>query len=428
MQQKLFAIASDEASHYSNPRLNRVESEDQAFHNWYRFVLSFPPHLVRHYLAEVFGLQRGDHVLDPFCGTGTTAVEAKLLELNAVGIEANPMAHFASTVKTDWSIKPETLISWAHTTAEAAIKKVRRARVLRTLPADAFEILLKDCIEPVPLHKLLILRETIDESAPLPAVNFGLLALAKVAVQTASNLHFGPEVGVKGHKLDAPVIEAWLAEMLRVSNDLAAVQLRNFSECVIHKADARISVPALPSNSIAAVFTSPPYPNEKDYTRTTRLESVLLRFLNSRTDLRALKQGLMRSNTRNIYKTDTDHLLVSTNARIEAVANEIEQRRLDLGKTSGFERLYARVTRAYFGGMMRHLKSLKPKLRAGAYLGYVVGDQASYFRVHIETGSILAEIAEGLGYRHVRTDLFRTRLATATGKQLREEVVVLQLP
>ena len=33
-----------------------------------------------------------------------------------------------------------------------------------------------------------------------------------------------------------------------------------------------------------AVITSPPYPNEKDYTRTTRLESVLLGFIRTKQD------------------------------------------------------------------------------------------------------------------------------------------------
>lgn len=57
-----------------------------------------------------------------------------------------------------------------------------------------------------------------------------------------------------------------------------------------------------------------------------------------------------------------------------------------------------------------------------------MGDQASYLRVMIRTGAILAEIAQSLGYEHVRTDLFRTRLATATREKLREEVVVLRWP
>ena len=76
--------------------------------------------------------------------------------------------------------------------------------------------------------------------------------------------------------------------------------------------------------------------------------------------------------------------------------------------------------------MARHLATLRPFLKPGAHLGYVVGDQASYFQVLIKTGNILADIAKSLGYEVVGIDLFRTRLATATKKQMREEVLVLR--
>ncbi|MEI9959589.1 MAG: hypothetical protein WDM76_00245 [Limisphaerales bacterium] len=180
--------------------------------------------------------------------------------------------------------------------------------------------------------------------------------------------------------------------------------------------------------SIDAVITSPPYPNEKDYTRTTRLESILLGFIKSKEDLRVLKRSLVRSNTRGVYKADLDDLLVNGHLEIERIAAEIEQRRIALGKTSGFERLYARVTKLYFGGMKQHLADLRGVLRPGAKLAYVVGDQASYLRVMIRTGELLADIATSLGYEVIGIDLFRTRLATATREQLREEVVLLRWP
>jgi len=46
----------------------------------------------------------------------------------------------------------------------------------------------------------------------------------------------------------------------------------------------------------------------------------------------------------------------------------------------------------------------------------------------IPTGQLVADVAQSLGYELVRIDLFRTRLATATKEQLREEVVVLCWP
>ena len=111
--------------------------------------------------------------------------------------------------------------------------------------------------------------------------------------------------------------------------------------------------------SIDAVITSPPYPNEKDYTRTTRLESVLLGFVKDKQELRASKKGLVRSNTRSVYKGDADDQWVADNKRIQRIAREIESRRIRMGKTSGFERMYHRVTKLYFGGMARHFADLR---------------------------------------------------------------------
>jgi hypothetical protein len=179
---------------------------------------------------------------------------------------------------------------------------------------------------------------------------------------------------------------------------------------------------------VDAVITSPPYPNEKDCTRTTRLESVLLGFIRTKQDLRALKHELVRSNTRGVYKSDCDDLLVSGHNEMQRIAEAIEARRVELGKTSGFERLYARVTKLYFGGMAQHLSELRNALRPGARLAHVVGDQASYLRVMIRTGQLLANIAESLGYEPIGIDLFRTRLATATREQIREEVVLRATP
>jgi hypothetical protein len=76
--------------------------------------------------------------------------------------------------------------------------------------------------------------------------------------------------------------------------------------------------------------------------------------------------------------------------------------------------------------MTRHLADLRQALRPGAQLAYVVGDQASYFRVMIRTGQLLADIAQSLGYKVVDIELFRSRLSTVTKEQLREETVILQ--
>ena len=210
--------------------------------------------------------------------------------------------------------------------------------------------------------------------------------------------------------------------------DMRLLSMRPNAAATVLRADARDIEEVLPPHSINAVITSPPYPNEKDYTRTTRLESVILGLIRHSSALRALKKDMVRSNTRGVYKVDDDDIAVETHVEIGNIAAEIERRRVALGKTSGFERMYARVVKLYFGGMARHFASLRAVLRPGAKLAYVVGDQASYLRVMIRTGRLLADIAQSLGYEVLDIDLFRTRLATATREQLREEVLLLRWP
>ncbi|MFI5273087.1 MAG: DNA methyltransferase, partial [Ktedonobacterales bacterium] len=145
-----------------NSEINKLYPEDRAVHEWYRFVLSFPPHLVRDYLGR-FGLDGSHRVLDPFCGTGTVLVECKKLGIPSVGVEANTMAHFASQVKVEWDVDAEGLLEHARAVAVMAAAQLRRDGIedtplfgavaselppLRTLPPEAGALLLNDSISP----------------------------------------------------------------------------------------------------------------------------------------------------------------------------------------------------------------------------------------------------------------------------------------
>ncbi|MBM4338019.1 MAG: site-specific DNA-methyltransferase [Deltaproteobacteria bacterium] len=420
---------------------NRLAPSDRAFHDWYRFVLSFPPHLVNSYIED-FGLDGRHVILDPFCGTGTTLVESKLHGIKAIGLESNIFAHFASSVKVDWNIDPELLKKKARHIANSALellkaegfddsslsKRHAKEGPLRDLDPEAASLLLTNSISPLPLHKTLILLDFLREHKEQPFYRHALLALANALVFRISNLHFGPEVGVGKPKMDVPVVASWLQEVDRIANDLKLVKGRAYPNTITYLGDARNVSDFIEPHSVDAVITSPPYPNEKDYTRTTRLESVILGFIKNKAELKEMKKSFIRSNTRGVYKGDEDDKYVEGHPEIQRIAESIERRRKELGKDSGFEKLYGRVTKLYFGGMARHLAELRSVLRPSAQLAYVVGDQASYLRIMIRTGQLLADIAEALGYKLVRIDLFRTRYATVTREQLREEVVVLRWP
>lgn len=445
---------------------NQLQPADEAIHGWYRFVLGYPPHLVRKYLKALDADPGRDLVFDPFCGTATTPVEARLRGFSTMSVDANPISILATRVKLSWDINLDEIRSRLNDVLEVGAACLRRAHLTplpevgsqltlfgpqlsecegddarstaeifapsALLPPEATILIPKGFISSKPLIRVLALRFAIEKIIHQQDIrDFMTLALANVIVTVAGNVGFGPEVYRLPPRDDADVLGAFANTVVRMISDLQSIlvrQSRPFPPTHIFKDDARTLSSLNGYPPIGIVITSPPYPNEKDYTRSTRLESVLLGLITSKEELRALKHSLLRSNTRNVFAGDDDDIFIKDIPSVIHIAEEIEKKRLQLGKTSGFERLYHRVTKLYFGGMYRHLSALWPRLRPGARCVYVVGDQMSYFRVHIRTAQLLADVAIKAGYEVEGIDLWRTRRSTATGQDLEENVLILKRP
>jgi DNA modification methylase len=437
-----------------NAGINALQKVDFPVHEWYRFVLSFPPHLVRQYIAA-FNLSPDDVVLDPFCGTGTTLVEAKKNGIASVGCDAHPFAAMVSRVKANWSLDTGNLRKTFRRILRS-IENIEKKHGLEPLSFDSAMLLdeqlqingfrLNDDEERVlptgflsqrPLQRLLILRNEIEhktKTEPLECREFFLVALAHVIANGAGNFAFGPEIYRTKPKPDYDVSGHFARHANLMIDQMA--ELQNAGRAAVPAQvlfrDAR-DLSGL-DHPVSAVITSPPYPNEKDYTRTTRVESILLRLVTDKASLREVKESLLRSNTRNIFVDDRDGDEVLEFSSIQKVCRQIEARRIELEKDSGFERLYHKVVAHYFGGMRRHLRALRPKLRNGARLAYVVGDQMSFLLVPVATAKLLAEVAEAEGYKNLGCDLWRERVGTKVRNstknekivRVREEILLLQ--
>jgi DNA modification methylase len=432
-------------SEIENGIRNQTLESDRAFHSWYQFVLGYPPHLVRYYIYK-FGITSAHTVLDPFCGTGTTNVECKKNNILNLGLEANTMAFLASKVKTEWDVPVSevkesfrSIIATAvssfekeglheTTTLFVAPKTGKAVHHVPQLSEDEYKILPKDFISPQPLKKILILRESIKQVEDEKIKNFFLIALAHTTVSHAGNVAFGPEVYTGKKKEFVDVLDYYYRLVDKMICDIETKPEEYQTSTIVH-GDARNMNRYFPTHEgqVDFVITSPPYPNEKDYTRTTRLESIALGLLTNKKELRALKEQLLRSNSRNIFVSDHDGDCIQDFSSISNLADEIERKRLALNKTSGFEKMYPKIVRHYFGGMYRHFESLKPLLKPGARLAYVVGDQMSFFRTHIPTAKLLGEIVERLGYHVEEIELWRTRLATATKTRIDENVLIVKV-
>lgn len=443
---------------------NRLLPKDEPIHNWYRFVLGYPPHLVRQYLEKFEADPERDLVFDPFSGTGTTPVEARLGGFATVATDANPITALATRVKLRWGVDlvpaRERLVQvlaqaqrnlatihlecvpaneqLALTPVDTSVPEQYRSEAStdfdpsKLLPEQARKVIPTDFISPRPLLRVLAVRHAVESltSCEIPLYELFSLALASTIVADAGNMGFGPEVYLKKPlKEDVDVLGIFSRNVSRMIDDLEWVGAHHsapFPPASVFRDDARSLDSLRGIQSIGIVITSPPYPNEKDYTRSTRLESVLLGLMEDKVQLRQVKQYLLRSNTRNVFVNDDDDRLVADVQSINHFADEIEAKRRQLGKTSGFEKLYHRVIRHYFGGMHRHLTALYHHLRPGARLAYVVGDQASFFQVMVPTAALLADVAIRAGYEVEGIELWRTRWSSATKQNIDENVLILR--
>ena len=82
---------------------NSVKNSNERIHRWWPYLEGFSAEFVREVISEL-KISPGNHVFDPFSGSGTTNLTCKLAGIKSVGIEINPTMHSILESKLDWNI------------------------------------------------------------------------------------------------------------------------------------------------------------------------------------------------------------------------------------------------------------------------------------------------------------------------------------
>ncbi len=94
-------IDDDFTDYYFIQKYNQTRSVNQYLTHWiYPYKGKYHPQMIRS-LLNIIRLKPGETVLDPFIGSGTTAVEAQLLGINCIGIDVSRLCTLISKVKTE---------------------------------------------------------------------------------------------------------------------------------------------------------------------------------------------------------------------------------------------------------------------------------------------------------------------------------------
>lgn len=77
---------------------NGLFSTGYATHGLFPYRGKFHPQLIKA-LINIIGIRKGEVILDPMCGSGTTNIEAALMGINSFAIDLSPFCQFMTKVK-----------------------------------------------------------------------------------------------------------------------------------------------------------------------------------------------------------------------------------------------------------------------------------------------------------------------------------------
>jgi DNA modification methylase len=205
----------------------------------------------------------GAHLLDPFCGSGTTLVEARTHGLRSTGADLNPLAVRLSALKTDPRSRSyrESLVLSASEVRAASEELVQaRAKVRANLPPGEIR-----WYEPHVLKEMAGLCQCIGAVDDEDVREAFVLVFSSLVVKFSRQRSDTSE-----HEVERSLRKGLVSEFFeRKANELAD-RLEALSQAVegpppaLHVADAR-HAPDYVSGPVDVVLTSPPYGGTYDY-------------------------------------------------------------------------------------------------------------------------------------------------------------------
>jgi len=386
-------LNSDSARVREQLALLTIEKDDEGWdyadadtkthtHGYHVYPAMMIPQVARR-LIRLYGSQRGT-LLDPFCGSGTSLVEARLAGMHAIGIDINPFAVFLARAKTHLF------------DTDLVVHEARRLRQLfeageikQAEPPRFFNI--DYWFKPVVQVELATLREAICTQIDPRVRDFFWVAFAHT-VRECSNTRKGE---YKLYRLPEQELASYQPQVLPTFWEKLARNLRGLVEFV-ESADPNTKVDVLhgdirhpqpfEADSVDLIVTSPPYGDSQTTVAYGQFSRLALQWLGlndqevKKIDHRSLG-GHLRSTQASYYSATLDQVLEQIQVRDAKRASQVKQFYDD------FAECFPEITRL---------------ARRRAYACFVVGNR-TVKGVRIPTDRILVEIASCFGWCYQTT-------------------------
>ncbi|MDB7100130.1 DNA methyltransferase [Enterococcus mundtii] len=428
-----FQSKLEESSVFNRNLVSFQGNKKASVHNWFKYREGFSTQLVESLLNQ-FNLDGNSVVLDPFSGSGTTAITANKLGYSSIGIDILPVAKLTyetkkeilnydvlELVKIRNDIKKlkigETNQNFNYITiTEGAFSKKTESELVyvsnyikdstySTLSKKLVQFLLMSILEEISFTRKdgQYLRWDYRSNKVVQA-NIKRFEKGQPPLKTKLDKGELPSVKVALLKIFNSVIEdiSWAQKNNPMLNENPK---KNKSEFI--EGSALFKLPLMREMSVNAVVTSPPYANRYDYTRTYALE---LNFLGINDEkIKLLRQNLLSATVENKSKL----------IQLEEFYNEIGQ----IDRFKSLKQVYeSNLTMKEILGALKKRDSLGEVNNSGIIrmiegyfteLTFVYGE---LFRV-CESGSYVAIVNDNVRYAGeiIPVDFISCQIAEAIG-------------
>lgn len=385
-------------------------------YGWLRLTPAHSVHLVSELLDSHD--EEKPIVLDPFCGTGTTALVCAERGIESDTTDINPFLVWLANAKTEYYSATDIK------DFECSADKIAEKFVAQTngeWKPELFQIeKWWDELTLKGLSNAMAAVKKVEKNNSNNAVNLLKLAFCRVMIERANvsfahqSMSFKKNVNPSLFPTNA-VINSWEQAVLSIGN---AARSEILKQPTVYLCDARNLTSKLEVNRYSCVITSPPYPNRMSYIRELRPYMYWLKYLETAQDASELDWqaigGTWGSATSKVGKwmPETDVKIPFGN--FQSIIKQIAEISVVL----------SRYVHKYFYDMEKHTRELFQVVKSGGKIHYIVGN-SKFYDVMLPVELIFAALFESAGFVDCKVRTIRKRTSK---KELFEFVVSATKP
>lgn len=374
-------------------------------HRWYRYTAGFSAAWVSKVIEEE--IQNGrTHIIDPFVGSGTVAIESTKHQVEAFGLESNPYVYKIASAKLQWN-----RLTPAHI-REVAGALLATARNTEVIISDYPTLIIK-CYPEETLSKLDKLKRACMAMPDGDDRDFMWFIITSI-LRSTSPVGTAQWQYIQPNKTKANVLDpydAFMRKVMDICHDITVSHAENSNQhAQILQQDARGEVD-IPDNWGDLVITSPPYANNYDYADAMRLEMSFWGDLEGWNGLHNVSSHLVRACTQHVSKLKNEVHELMASPLLAPIVDELREK-FDLlaaeRENHGGKKNYHFMIVAYFYDLACVFRTLNAKTRENCKMCFVIGDSAPY-GIYIPVDEWLGRLAVSAGFRDYSFEKLRDR-------------------